>query len=75
MSNPIVKEYNLATGEEIEREMTAEEFVTYKADKALHLEKVAIEEARIALKTSAKTKLIAGEPLTEEEAQLLLGGN
>lgn len=31
------------------------------------------EEARIALKASAKAKLIAGEPLTEEEAVVLLG--
>lgn len=72
MSNPIVKEYNLATGEEIEREMTVEELVTYEADKASHLEKVAIEEARIALKASAKTKLITGQPLTAEEADILV---
>jgi len=31
-------------------------------------------QARIDLKASAKTKLMAGEPLTEEEADVMIGG-
>jgi hypothetical protein len=31
-------------------------------------------QARNVLKASAKTKLMAGEPLTEEEADVMLGG-
>ena len=32
------------------------------------------KQAQIDLKASAKAKLIAGEPLTEEEASLMIGG-
>ena len=32
------------------------------------------KQAQIDLKASAKTKLMAGEPLTEEEANVMLGG-
>jgi hypothetical protein len=62
----------------IEMENTAEELAQQEIDKTKHAE---IKEAnRIAkennenLKASAKAKLIAGEPLTEEEANLMLGG-
>tara|TARA_R100000231_G_scaffold96490_1_gene72183 strand:+ start:135 stop:395 length:261 start_codon:yes stop_codon:yes gene_type:complete len=40
----------------------------------LQSERDAKEEADKNLKASAKAKLIAGEPLTEEEASLMLGG-
>ena len=32
------------------------------------------KQAQIDLKVSAKTKLMAGEPLTEEEADVMIGG-
>ena len=32
------------------------------------------KQAQIDLKASAKTKLMAGEPLTEEEADVMIGG-
>jgi hypothetical protein len=36
--------------------------------------KAADKQAKIDLKASAKTKLMAGEPLTEEEADVMIGG-
>tara|TARA_R100000388_G_C7193216_1_gene134555 strand:- start:7 stop:222 length:216 start_codon:yes stop_codon:yes gene_type:complete len=59
------------------RDMTSEEetkFQEYKieADKYWEDSKKAREDT-IALKSSAKAKLIAGEPLTEEEANILVG--
>lgn len=55
------------TDEEIQqRELDAIEFATRKAEEEA-------EVARIeALKASARTKLVAGETLTEEEAALLI---
>ena len=58
------------------RDMTAEEEAQVKIDQDnAKLEKSAeqrIEEQQ-ALKDSAKAKLIAGEKLTEEEANILIG--
>ena len=61
----------------IEMENTAEELAQQETDKTNHAE---IKEAnRVAkennanLKASAKAKLIAGEKLTEEEANILVG--
>ena len=45
-------------------EPTAEEIATKQAE----------QQAKADLKASAKTKLMAGEPLTEEEADAMLGG-
>ena len=67
-------------GKEIE--MTAEEtteFETYQqeltAKETERKEKeLADKEAKDNLKASAKTKLMAGEPLTEEEADVMIGG-
>ena len=62
----------------ITRDMTAEEQAVKDADLA---SADADEQARLDaienqknLKASAKTKLMAGEPLTEEEASLMMGG-
>ena len=68
---------NCETGVTEEIDLTAQEIadmetarIQAEADRA---EREA-EEARIAaLKVSAKTKLVAGEPLTAEEAALLIG--
>ena len=61
----------------IEMENTAEELAQQETDKTNHAE---IKEAnRVAkennanLKASAKAKLIAGEKLTEDEANILVG--
>ncbi len=72
----MVSDTNCTTGEEIVRPMTAEEIAVAEANLASMLARKAEAEAEIAridaLKTSAKTKLIAGQPLTEEEASVLV---
>ena len=61
----------------IEREMTAEEQAQHNADIAKHAEVTQNHKNDLAnkatLKVSAKAKLIAGEKLTEEEANILVG--
>jgi hypothetical protein len=56
--------------------LTAEEIAQREVDIAAHAvaeaERVAAAEALATLKTSAKAKLIAGEPLTAEEADTLV---
>jgi predicted methyltransferase len=60
-------EYIELTAEEIQqRELDAIEFATRKA------EEDAAKAAHDALKASAKEKLIAGQPLTAEEAETLI---
>ena len=59
--------YRPLTDEEIAaREASAAEFATYQA------EREAAREAKEVLKESARTKLVAGEPLTEEEAATIV---
>lgn len=68
MTNPIIKNVNVETGEEIEREMTATEIAQHEADIAqfaqLQADKVAKESARAAVLTKLG--------LTAEEAAALL---
>jgi len=65
-----------STGEQTIVPLTAEEIAQREADAAAFAEaeaaRVAAEEAKAALKASAKAKLIAGQPLTEEEAAVLV---
>jgi hypothetical protein len=65
-----------STGEQTIVPLTAEEIAQREADAAAFAEaeaaRVAAEEAKAALKVSAKAKLIAGEPLTAEEAEVLV---
>ena len=74
MTNAI--EINCTTGEVIERPLTAEELTQREADaivfEAQEAEAQAEAQAKADLKASAKAKLIAGEPLTEEEASVLV---
>ena len=69
-------EINCATGEVIERPLTAEEIAQREADAeafaAEQAKRDADEAAKQALKASAKAKLVAGEPLTEDEAAVLV---
>ena len=64
------------TGQQSIIPLTAEEIAQREADAAAYAEaeaaRVAAEEAKTALKASAKAKLIAGEPLTAEEAEVLV---
>jgi hypothetical protein len=74
MTNAI--EVNCETGEVIERPLTAEEIAQREADAeafaAEQAKRDADEAAKQALKASAKAKLVAGEPLTEDEAAVLV---
>ena len=69
-------EINCTTGEVTEVPLTAEEIAQREADAIASAERLAAEEAAAvalaALKTSAKAKLIAGQPLTEEEAATIV---
>ena len=62
-----IQQYIDLTPEEIQqRELDAIEYATRKA------EEDAAKEALDAIKASAKAKLVAGQPLTEEEAATLV---
>ena len=67
---------NCETGVTEELPLTAEEIAQREADAAAFAAQKAAEdaaaEAKAALKASAKAKLIAGEPLTAEEADTLV---
>lgn len=69
-------EVNCATGEVIERPLTAQEIAQREADATAHAaaeaERATAAEALAALKASARAKLVAGTPLTTEEAATLV---
>jgi hypothetical protein len=68
MTKPMVKIVNVETGEEIEREMTADELAVHNADKAAH--EAAIAE--IEKKASDREALLTKLGITADEAALLL---
>jgi hypothetical protein len=76
MTRPTRVEINCETGVESIVELTDAEIAQFEAnriaDEAELAERQAAEEALAALKTSAKAKLVAGQPLTEEEAATLV---
>jgi hypothetical protein len=59
MPNPIIKIVNATTGEEIEREMTSQEFAQWNAEVTKNLERKELEAQAIAAKAAAETKLAA----------------
>jgi hypothetical protein len=65
-----------STGESVTVPLTAEELEQRELDRlafdAQETERLAAEEALAALKASAKAKLVAGQPLTEQEASVLV---
>lgn len=73
---PVMAELNCETGEVIERPFTEKELADLEVRRKEAAEKWAAKEAEEekinALKLSAKAKLIAGEPLTEEEAATIV---
>jgi hypothetical protein len=75
-TTPTAVEINCETGETTERPLTAKELADMETRRNASLARQAEAEAeaeRIAgLKQSAKAKLIAGEPLTDEEASILV---
>jgi hypothetical protein len=76
MSRPTKIEKNCITGEETITELTDEEMADlaalHAAAEARQLAQEAETERITILKTSAKAKLVAGEPLTEDEAAVLV---
>ena len=76
MPNPTKLIINCETGVQEEIELTDEEVAQREADAAAYAvqkaEQDAAAEAKTALKASAKAKLIAGQPLTAEEADVLV---
>jgi hypothetical protein len=76
MPNPTKLVINCETGVQEEIELTDEEVAQREADAEAYATRKAEEdaaaEAKAALKVSAKAKLIAGQPLTAEEADVLV---
>jgi hypothetical protein len=76
MTTPTKVIVDCSTGEESIIELTAEEIAQQEADAlaaaAQQEEAAQAAEALAALKASAKAKLIAGTPLTAEEADTLV---
>lgn len=76
MPNPTRIEINCTTGEESIIELTdaevAELAVLAAAAEADRLAREEAAEALATLKASARTKLVAGQPLTEEEAATIV---
>jgi hypothetical protein len=64
-----VCEIDLATGEEVVREMNAAELVVMEADKELKAQELKETAAR----NAAKAELLARLGITEDEAKLLIG--
>ena len=68
--------YDLSSNTETVIEMTDEEIAEMEARRAEYIAQVQAEEEKnneiLALKASAKAKLIAGQPLTAEEAEVLV---
>ena len=69
MTIPTIKIHNVETGEVIEREMNAEELVTYNAD----MEKNRLEAESLAAKEATKQAVLAKLGLTADEVAALLG--
>jgi hypothetical protein len=65
-----------STGIATEVPLTAEELAQRETDRlayeAQEAERLVAEEALATLKASARAKLVAGQPLTEEEASVLV---
>jgi len=75
-TRPQKLEINVETGEQTLIDLTDEEIVELEAARAAWAEQdaraTAEAEALAALKASVKAKLVAGQPLTEEEAATLV---
>jgi hypothetical protein len=71
MTKPQIKIVDVETGEEIVRDATAEELNQMKLDAA----NAAAKKAEAESKVTARQALLSKLGITQEEAQLLLGGN
>ena len=71
MTRPMVRIHDLSTDEVIDREMNDTEYAQWQADQEAN----AAREAEAAAKATQRAALLEKLGITEEEAQLLLGGN
>ena len=69
MTNLIIKEVNVQTGEEIEREMTKSELTKYQNE----LQKIKDEQTEVEAKAVARQAILDRLGLTTDEAKLILG--
>jgi hypothetical protein len=68
----LVKELDTATGLEIEREMSPEEFSQWETDKKQLEDKLLAEQTEATRKADDKAALLTKLGITAEEAKLLL---
>lgn len=71
MSKPTIRIHDMATGEVVDRVMTDTEYTEWQTQQA----EAEAQVAALAAKTTARQALLEKLGITEEEAQLLLGGN
>ena len=69
MKKPTIRIYDCGTGETIDREMNAAEFVQHEADQLAN----ELRQAEAQAKALAKSALLDKLGITEDEAKLLLG--
>ena len=69
MTNLIIKEVNVQTGEEIEREMTKSELTKHQNE----LQKIKDEQVEIEAKETERQAILDRLGLTADEAKLILG--
>ena len=72
MTTPTAIEVNCATGEVIERPLTAEEITQREVDAAAAAARQAEEDAKAAQDAAAKDALLTKLGITADEAKLLL---
>ena len=71
MTKPIIRIHNTETNEVIDREMTDTEFATYEVEQTETAARLATEEVKVTARQAVLDRL----GLTEEEAQLIIGGS
>ena len=71
MTRPMIRIHNVEANEIIDREMNDVEFAQYEADQA----ELAAKEQAITEQAATKAALLARLSITQEEANLLIGGS
>jgi hypothetical protein len=71
MTNPTIRIHNTETNEVIDREMTDIEYAKYQESLAVNAE----QDKVLADKAAARQAVLDRLGLTEEEAQLIIGGS
>ena len=74
-TRPIIRIHDLENNKIIDRQMTDEEFEAHQIAQELQTAAVAAAKAEAEAKEAARQAILDRLGITEEEAQLLLGGN